>query len=375
MDRLRSYLSDLQDASAFSSKAGIELARLRELQDGAEPSLSELRQLAGALRIPISTLTAPTTENRAHLLFRSAPVNGKGVSTISRDLLSDKLDASLGVLSTKTIEPDLAHWREAFEIGMNTPATAERNAKIFRQVFCGGDQLGPLLSLPQLVADRLGVMLFVVRSSEFDGASAFLDGAPFIFVSARFPPRMLFTLAHELGHLLAHHDPNEPFAAIDEDVENKPDSNRLEERYANAFASALLMPSEGFAVALRKIRELAGSPGGDVGDIEINLLSRIYGVSFWAAALRCEALRLIPRGGAAALNERLIKVHGSAEKRAAEVGLPPRPDLHFPPVPRILLEATIQKIRKGELSLGRAASMLELSISDIMAANAPTTAH
>lgn len=373
MDRIRDYLAETSDLKALSAKAGIELARLGQLASGAEPSLAELRKLADALRVPITALSNATLENRAHILFRTAPVMGKRVSPLSVDLLSDKLDASLGVLPKKEAVPELAWWRPHFEIGVNSLQSAERNAHIFRAMFCGGDQLGPLLSLPQIVADRLGVMLFVVRSSDFDGASAFLDAAPFIFVSARFPARMLFTLGHELGHLFAHHDPNEPFATIDEDVENRSPAQRKEERYANAFASALLMPAKGFAIALRKIREVASSGGGDVGDIEINLLSRIYGVSFWAAALRCEALDLIPRGGAAALNEQLIKAHGSAEKRAGEVGLPPRPDIHFPQVPKVLIQGAIEKIRAGELSLGKAAAMLELSISDVMAANAPTS--
>src|ERR1700726_4590197 len=79
---------------------------------------------------------------------------------------------------------------------------------------------------------------FERRSPDLDGASAYFDGVPFAFVSARFPPRMLFTLAHECGHLIAHHDPSVSFAVIDQSTaaEGDPAVNTAEERFANTFA-------------------------------------------------------------------------------------------------------------------------------------------
>jgi Zn-dependent peptidase ImmA (M78 family) len=198
---------------------------------------------------------------------------------------------------------------------------------------------------------------------------------PFVFVSAQFPPRMLFTLAHECGHLVAHHNPTESFAVIDEstDAEGPSSPNKAnEERYAGAFASALLMPRASVGIALKKIREAAKITQDALGDLEIGYLARIFGVSFWAAARRCEDLALLPRGGAASLNEKLVKEYESAEKRAEQAGLPPRQEVKFPPVPQTLLAAAIERVRSGELSVGRAASILGLSIGDLMAANAPT---
>jgi len=129
------------------------------------------------------------------------------------------------------------------------------------------------------------------------------------------------------------------------------------------------MPGPGLGIALQKIREIYEIKNDFVGDIEVSLLSRIFGVSFIAAARRCEDLRLLPRGGAESLNERLSKEFGSPEKRANEVGLPPRPKIDFPIVPRQLLSAAIRQIRSGTISIGRAASMLGLSISELMLAN------
>src|SRR5205085_974958 len=109
-----------------------------------------------------------------------------------------------------------------------------------------------------------------------------------------------------------------------------------------------------------------------LGDIEVLLLSRIFGVSFVAAGRRCEDLRLLPRGGAQSLNDWLKKEFGSAEKRATSVGLPDRPQIDFPTFPKQLLDAALHGIRAGNLSIGKASSILGLSISDLLSLNEPT---
>jgi len=204
-----------------------------------------------------------------------------------------------------------------------------------------------------------------------EGASAFISGIPFVFVSRRFPGRMLFTCAHELGHLLAHHEPNSEFAIFDAEEVIDHSNRSHEERFAHSFASALLLPRAGLGIVLNKVRTLANVPPDDaVGDIELLYASRIFGVSFEVAARRCEDLQLLPKGGARSLNEKLKEEYGSAEKRAESLHLPPRPEVSFQPVPNVLLSSVVKKIRGGELSVGRASMMLGLSIGDLLAANA-----
>jgi Zn-dependent peptidase ImmA (M78 family)/transcriptional regulator with XRE-family HTH domain len=376
MNRLRDILRrDSVDVEKLSTKTDIAVERLRALSEGANPTVSELRRLAEALRISIVDFASPNAREReTDLLFRRAPVSGKPVPSGTVTRMSRRMASSFDLLlkANHKIGP---WWSSRFEPGENTLESAERNAVVFRTLFCNDDQLSPLHSLPKVVVERMGVMVFVLRTPDLDGASAYLDGVPFVFISARFPPRMLFTLAHECGHLVAHHNPAESFAVIDEttNAEGPSSFNEAnEERYANAFASSLLMPRASVGVALKKIREMAKIAQDAVGDVEIGYLARIFGVSFWAAARRCEDLALIPRGGAASLNEKLVKEYGSAEKRAEQVGLPPRQEVRFPPVPQTLLASAVERVRSGELSVGRAASILGLSIEDLMAANAPT---
>jgi Zn-dependent peptidase ImmA (M78 family) len=75
----------------------------------------------------------------------------------------------------------------------------------FRLKFLSNRLNDPLVNLPEIL-DSAGVILGRLETSKFEGASVVAQGHPFIFVSARFSGRMLFTLAHELGHLITHHN-------------------------------------------------------------------------------------------------------------------------------------------------------------------------
>jgi Zn-dependent peptidase ImmA (M78 family) len=219
------------------------------------------------------------------------------------------------------------------------------------------------------------IPLFTLDTPNVDGASAFLDGQAFIFVSSRFPPRMLFTLAHELGHLIASGPSERGFAVMDP-VGRTGKASRgrpVAELFADTFAGCLLLPAAGVGIALKKVRELLKVAADAIGDVELLYLSRIFGVSFQVAARRCEDLGLLPVGGAKSIYDFLRREFGSPEKRAELLHLPARPEVKFPVVSERLLRACIEKVRTGDLSLGRASMILGLSSSEIVAANAPTT--
>ena len=133
-------------------------------------------------------------------------------------------------------------------------------------------------------------------------------------------------------------------------------SANLEGRWSgtHAFASNLLLPKAGVGIALRKIREIHQIHQDAVGDIEILYLGRLFGVSFQVSARRCEDLGLLPSGGALSLYEQIKKEFVNPEKRAEQLGLPPRPEIKFPTLPRQVLEGAIKKVRTGEVSIGRA---------------------
>ncbi|MFB9121688.1 ImmA/IrrE family metallo-endopeptidase [Bergeyella porcorum] len=67
-------------------------------------------------------------------------------------------------------------------------------------------------------------------SNKFDGVSTYVDGVPIIFINNKIPnSRKVFTIAHELGHLVMHFD---YIINPDRNIENE----------ANKFASAFLAP-------------------------------------------------------------------------------------------------------------------------------------
>lgn len=352
----------------LSTRTGISKQRIAELEGSAEPSLRELRSLAEFFRVDLQDVLPPHPRHRSvDLLFRSG---GKDIDDATSSALSRRIGYSIDLLADQHIP--FSSLMDKFPRENKSYDDAENTAEVFRSVFLAGDQVSPMYALPGIAVTEMGILLFLVRSGRFEGASAYVDGLPFVFLAESFAPRMLFTLAHEIGHLISHRDPRESFAVLDIQTERRAQlSKNAAEFYAHAFASSLLMPRAGIGVTLRKIREMFGGGNKELGDLEILLLSRIYGISFYAAARRCEDLNLLPKGAAASLNEKLKREYGSAEKRADAANLPPRADLPFPKIPPPLLRAAIEKITSGEMSVGRASSILGLSIADLLSANAP----
>jgi Zn-dependent peptidase ImmA (M78 family) len=340
----------------LAKATGISEVRLAEIVDeNSDPTYEELRALAKALKTSVGALVAPPVEGKAAVLFRSHA----GIPETTR--VSSRVDQILGMRN----ERNHLAWISKLPAEHSTRADAEYAAQVFRSEFFGDDQFSPLLGLPALL-DDMGVIVLLSEGERIEGASAIADGFAFVFLSPRFRPRMLFTCAHELGHLVSNggHD----FGTVDE-----PDtlafaakSTNGEERYCDWFASSLLLPKRGVGLALKKFREIHGVHDGDLGDVDILFVSHVYGVSFFVAAKRCEDMGLLPRGGALALYRKLQDEHGSPEKRAAEAGLPERPSFELPKVPRALLGEVVSAIQGGELSIGKAASLLNVSIRDVL---------
>jgi len=225
----------------------------------------------------------------------------------------------------------------------------------------------PLTSLPEILVGLGGLILGRMSTSRFEGASIVADGYAFIFVSPRFSGRMLFTLAHELGHLLAHHSDNRSsiFDLSSQIGSFKRTSNV--ESFADAFASALLMPRNGVGIALNAIRSTLDVREDALGDIEVLYLAIFYGVSFEVAARRCEQLELLPSGGAYSLSQHVKAAYGSAEKLARKLSLPPRAPIRIPQVSENVLDAAIAKIDEGEVSIGWVTDRFGCSVSEIYA--------
>lgn len=369
MIRIAEHLSSRHltwDAAA--EKSGLSPERLQQVDSGAEPTLSEMKRIAKMLRVPLSAFTEHAPPEPIKMLFRQTLAQRDVAKQTSIELLSGQIR---DVLAFSADLPTDLRWLDQFRGINTTTSAAERFATIFRQLFCRTDDLEPLQNLSEIAAE-LGIFVLFCRDSTIEGVSAIVDNRAFIFVGPRtFAPRMLFTLGHELGHLVAHHSRlNENFALFDSELDgNTIDgrSNRDEEKFADAFASALLLPRQGVLRFLKTLRGQLNS-SGPLGDIEILCLARFYNLGFEVTARRCEQLRLLPKNGARALYQKLTDEFGNPEKRADQLGLPPRARLRIDPSP-VLLRQAVKKIRSGSMSMGKAAELLNMPATVLFAAN------
>ncbi len=349
----------------------LPLDRLSLIVSGADASLSEMKRISRALRLPLSSLLENDegeSGERVRVLLRQTLGQEGNDTASSMAVISAQLRDVLEVSSE--LKRHNA-WLELFKGLAPTVEYAENFAMLFRRAFASVDDQEPFPHLARTVED-LGVLTVFSRDPRVEGISAIVDDLAIILLAPRsFRPRMLFTLAHELGHLVARHDRiHESFALMDQEVGSgrRREEQKQDERFADAFASCLLLPEKGVIRTLSIVREHYGAKG-PLGDVEILILARIFSVSFEVAARRCEYLGLLPDRAARALYQKISDDYGSPERRADDLGLPPREELLLQTSPRLISEGA-RLVRIGRISAGRAAELINVPVSMIFAANA-----
>ena len=137
-----------------------------------------------------------------------------------------------------------------------------------------------LASLATAIEDRLGVDVMVESLGKAAPLGLSITDAEFSFIlvnADQLRSRALFTLAHELGHVLSGDGST---INIDRDLQARTD----EERLANAFAAALLMPEP-------EIRKAIDDYGRGADCLARMLLH--FGVSYETLVYRLHNLRII----------------------------------------------------------------------------------
>jgi Zn-dependent peptidase ImmA (M78 family) len=342
---------------------------VEELLRGGKAALSELRAISMGLRIPMHVLAQGERPSESALLeplFRSV----RGASAdfdITLERVVTFVATALELLPKRGALPD---WLSQFDVGEPTYKEADRLSKHFRALAYAHPDDEPAVNLALVLGNLEGVVVSRLLFSRYEGVSLIAGNYCFVFVSPRFQGRMLFTLGHELGHLIAHHvsDTEAIFERAGQIGTFGEHSRR--EAFVDAFASCLLLPDIGVGKALHAFRSHYGGDAERITDREILLLSRFYGVSFDVAARRCEDLKLIPAGAGFAISRELKKQFGSPEKRAEELDLPPRQQVILPAISAHLATAISQAIRRGDASIGWVTDRLGLSIGEVLAINA-----
>jgi Zn-dependent peptidase ImmA (M78 family) len=362
MSRVATFLKQLPlSPDEIATKSRLSSERIRAFLEGEDPTLADLRALSRGLKVPLRSFASESaSKSELGMLFRQTTSSrpDRGV-----EAAASFVEAALKLLPPRESPPE---WLSRFRFEQETYAEAARLADEFRQVLVPDRIDDPLTDLPSLVVN-LGVILGRLETSRFEGASVVADGYPFVFVSPRFSGRMLFTLAHEVGHLITHHKNSNRSVTFDlaGQIGNLSRYRSQSEFFVNAFASVLLLPARGVGKFLQQVRKTLGIINTAIGDVEILYLSRFYGVSFEVAARRCEDLQLLPTGGAKSLADYLKDHFGGPEKRASSLSLPSRERVHIPRVSENLLKIAVKKVEQGEVSIGWVTDRLNCSINDV----------
>ena len=237
------------------------------------PRSGVLTALADALNVSVEYLTGDPGMILQSVDFRTKKVTNKREGDRTKALVIHMLERYLAV--EEILGLPSVHWdkpRSAPYPILNDFVEADQAASRLRHDWNLG--FDPIPNMVQLMEDR-GVKVLFSPLSEVDGLTAHVrrEGMPDAHVIVvnqdTGGERQRFTIAHEIGHLVL-------------DVPSSMD----EERAANRFAGAFLMPEE---VAWAEI----GKHRSAIGWAELFNLKLVFGVSVQAIAYRCKDLGII----------------------------------------------------------------------------------
>ena len=235
-----------------------------------------------------------------------------------------------------------------YSIGGTAPEdAAEDVASSERNRLALGD--GPILRLRETLEGDVGIRVFSIelpsRVAGIFSCTEELGGC--IAVNARHPEeRRRWSMAHEYGHFLTRRFQSE--VSILGMYSRVPAA----ERFADAFACSMLMPSVGLK---RRFNELSRAADGKVTVADICRLAHYYFVSVEAMMLRLEEFRLLPGGTWERLRDRGFKVR----EAQAQLGLAPRsPSDRLLPLRYQLL--AVRAFEEGNLTEGELSRLLRV---------------
>ena len=249
--------------------------------------MGELRKLARLYAISVNALLR---QEAVHVdlapRFRKLEQNDGATTVAAAELLADlakaevELEELLGVRRVRNYPPERPILRG------DVRAQAEQDAAELRQrLGLGGAPIADIVTLLEL---EMGVRVYVRR---FDGRISGLfahDDAlgACMLLNANHPrDRRTQTAGHETGHLVSTRRQPEVFRQHEEE-------NSREERYANAFARALLTPAR---AVMQKFQDVTA--GSDrLTRRHVIVLAHFFGVSREAIVRRLEELGLIKPG-------------------------------------------------------------------------------
>jgi len=221
----------------LAKKARLSRIAYSNVENGkANPRVSNLQQIADALDVGIQELVTPVPTIDS-LRFRAKKMP-TGHALNSRDQIV--ADVAFWLRDYSGLEERLSKQRPNVFKGIKANNPKDYAAKVRDIWKLKGDE--PINDICGLV-EHAGVKIKLVKSDldGFFGLSAYdQNGYPAIVVNVRegiSVERQIFTIAHELGHIVMHH------SSFNSDATKEPEK---EEKEADQFAGYFLMPQEAF---------------------------------------------------------------------------------------------------------------------------------
>lgn len=243
--RLRSIKGINQ--TQIAEKSGLSRSSYVAIENGStDPRSSTLMSIAGALDVSLADLFRPLPSLK-HVRFRIQKTMTRREENQRDQLLQD---VAVWLSDYNELEKMLGNKQKyLFESYSSTdPVQAAKDAR----KKLGLDEKEPVRDICGLV-EKAGMKIFFSGSSlkQYSGLSvARNDGGPAVCVKvgdAISVEHQIFTVAHEMGHLLLHG------GSFDKDEVRE---NDREEKEAHTFASYFLMPQAGFEKEWRASRGL-----------------------------------------------------------------------------------------------------------------------
>lgn len=233
---------------------------------------------------------------------------------------------------------------------------------VVRSLFHLGEDIDPIRDISKAISDSGLAHVIKLRGLGVDGACVSIEGMNFIFVSAQYAPRMRFTVAHELAHIIFGHCRSRPI--IDENIFADESGMADDERLANAFASCFLMPALGVARFISRFKEIFDQKNDSISSVEIAYIARFFGSSFEAAGNRLEQIRVIDRGVTALILSEIRKNFESAEAYMRTLPVKENYD-EIPVLSPALRRFVNSKVEDGQYSISRVANIFGYTVNEV----------
>jgi Zn-dependent peptidase ImmA (M78 family) len=265
-----------------AKKVAVPVERLLEWETGeSSPTINQLRALANIYKRPLAVFFLPAAPQQFDAMhdFRRLPgtIDAEYSSELALVIRRARFRREIALELAEEMELDVPRLEFDARTFLNDSKRYADEARALlnvtlREQYQWRDQYEALSSWTAAV-ERLGVLVFQsggVDLREMRGFAMPHSVYPVIVINAQDSPRgRVFTLLHELAHLLLHSG-----GLCDTHEAKEGDS---EEVLCNRVAGMMLVPDAALLEAIRPMS--AALSKGTIGDNELRILSRQFAVS------------------------------------------------------------------------------------------------